>query len=126
MRKDINDYSLYVFDLDGTLYDQPKLRKMMAVRLMTYYLCHPFSIRDLYILQHFRKVKDTWEGPSSEAGIIRKVAKDRGTDEQRVHGIVRKWIYDDPLHIIAKTKDEKLAGWINKLRSAGKTSASLR
>ena len=35
MKKNINDYSIYVFDLDGTLYDQPRLRLIMALRLKT-------------------------------------------------------------------------------------------
>ncbi len=120
MRKDINDYSLYVFDLDGTLYDQPKLRLMMATRLMVYYALHPFRAGELFILQHFRKVKDSWTKSSSEDDIIAQVAKDRKTDEARVKSIVRRWIYDDPLEVIAKTKDTKLIEWIASLRNSGK------
>lgn len=120
MRKKLSDYSVYIFDLDGTLYDQPRLRIMMAVRLAMYYVLHPFSIRQLYILQYFRKVKDSWTGSSSEEEIIKKVASDIKTDADSVRMIVRKWIYEEPLDVIAKTKDEQLAGWIGKLRGSGK------
>lgn len=120
MRKDINDYSLYVFDLDGTLYDQPRLRMIMAKRLLAYYICHPFSARDLILLSHFRKVKDHWEGSSSEEDIIKKTAEDMNTTSDRVLRIVRKWIYDAPLSALAKTRDEKLIGWMAKLRAAGR------
>ena len=120
MRRDINDYSLYVFDLDGTLYDQPKLRMMMAARLMGFYILHPFRAGELFLLQHFRKVKDSWTKSSSEDDIIAQVAKDKKTNDERVKKIVRRWIYDDPLEVIAKTKDTKLIGWIESLRESGK------
>ncbi len=120
MRKDPNAYSLYVFDLDGTLYDQPRLRLIMASRLALYYICHPFSIGDVSILQHFRKTKDNWSGTSSEEEIIKKVAEDKNTSFQRVDGIVQKWIYDNPLSALAKTKDTRLIDWIKRLRKSGK------
>ncbi len=120
MRRNINDYKLYVFDLDGTLYDQPRLRLVMAKRLLMYYMLHPFSVGDLLILQHFRSVKDNWEGSSSEDEIIKRVAEDKKCNTDRVKGIVRKWIYDNPLSALPATKDERLAGWIKKLRSKGR------
>ena len=120
MRKDINDYSLYVFDLDGTLYDQPRLRLIMAVRLMMYYLVHPFSAGDLMILQHFRKVKDKRVSGSSDDEVIKAVASDKNVDPDRVRNIVRKWIYDDPLLVIARVKDTKIIKWMEELRAGGK------
>ena len=125
MRKKISDYEVYVFDLDGTLYDQPRLRLLMALRLARYYILHPFAIRQLFILQYFRKVKDTWTGGASEEEIIKKVASDINTDVDSVRMIVRKWIYDDPLEVIATTKDERLAEWIGKLRASGRKTIIL-
>ena len=120
MRKDINDYSLYVFDLDGTLYDQPRLRVIMAVRLMVYYMLHPFSAGDLIILQHFRKVKDKRVSGSSDEEVIRTVASDKNVEPDKVRKIVRKWIYEDPLSVIAKVKDTKLINRMEELRAKGK------
>ncbi len=120
MRREINEYSLYVFDLDGTLYDQPKLRFIMAKRLISHYLLHPFSVKELLVLMYFRKVKDEWKDSSSEEDIIRKVARDKKTDEQKVSATVRKWIYDNPLDALAKTKDEKIIKWIEDLRKSGR------
>ncbi len=121
MRRDIKDYSLYVFDLDGTLYDQPKLRLTMAMRLMLYYMCHPFSVKELFILQHFRKVKDAWCGGSSEEDIYQKVAADKGVGADKVAQTVKRWIYDNPLSALKSAKDVYLAGWIARLRQEGKT-----
>ena len=120
MGKDINKYKLYVFDLDGTLYDQPKLRLIMAMRLMLFYICHPFSVKELFILQYFRKVKDTWTGGSSEEEIYKKVADDKKTSPDKVAGILKRWIYDNPLSAIKSTRDNTLAGWIDRLRTDGK------
>lgn len=120
MTKSFYDYKLYVFDLDGTLYDQPRLRLMMALRLMGYYTLHPLSAGDLLILKHFRKVKDSWTGSSSEDDIIEKTAADLGKDPKRVSAIVRKWIYDSPLDIIRKTADRKLIAVIDRLRKDGR------
>ncbi len=125
MRKKISDYEVYVFDLDGTLYDQPKLRLIMALRLARYYIFHPFAIRQLYILLYFRKTKDAWTDGASEEEIIKKVASDINTDADSVRMIVRKWIYDDPLEIIATTKDIRLAEWISSLRASGKKTVIL-
>ncbi|MCR5473888.1 MAG: HAD family hydrolase [Lachnospiraceae bacterium] len=121
MRKRINEYKVYVFDLDGTLYDQPKLRTLMALRLIRYYLFHPFAVRQLYILRYFRKVKDSWTGSSCEDEIIKKVASDINTDADSVRMIVRKWIYDEPLSVIGRTRDRRIGEWIEKLQKAGKT-----
>ena len=119
MNKGFDDYKLYVFDLDGTLYDQPRLRKMMALRLIRYYFFHPFSVRDLLILMYFRKVKDNWTKNASDDDIIKKVSSDKHTDYRKVKDIVRKWIYDDPLCILRKTRDNALAERISKLRADG-------
>ncbi len=119
MRKNINDYEVYVFDLDGTLYDQPNLRRIMALRLLSYYILHPFAIRELLILRHFRKVKDA-SITSREDTIIDVVAADMGTDAGKVRTIVDKWIYKDPLGVIRRTKDVSLAGWMADLRQQGK------
>lgn len=120
MKKDLSGYKLYVFDVDGTLYDQPRLRRMMAMRLLGYYMCHPFRVRELLILQHFRKVKDSWTKSSSEEDIIEKTAADMGAQSDRVRAVVKKWIYESPSDVIRKTADIKLIELIRGLRGKGK------
>ena len=120
MNRSFDDYSLYVFDLDGTLYDQPKLRMIMALRLMKYYLCHPFRIRQLILLSKFRKVKDSWILSSSEEDMAAEVARVCKTDKEQVLSVVRRWIYDDPLSALPQATDKKLAAIIEGLRAKGK------
>lgn len=59
-------------------------------------------------------------GATGEDEIINRVASDCRTDPGSVRMIVKKWIYDDPLSVIAKTKDKKLADHIASLRKSGK------
>lgn len=68
-----------IFDIDGTLYDQRKLRTMMLIELGGHVLKNRNAIRDLRILHHFRKMRD--ELAKSEANNVlnqqfEKVAKE--------------------------------------------------
>lgn len=139
MKKPFVDYQLYIFDLDGTLYDQPNLRKVMAMRLLKYYLSHPVRIMDLYYIYRFRKVKDRWDKyemkfkrrgygdyiPSSEIGsldadVCMMLASGNRKKADRLCGVIYKWIYDNPLTALKSTADSRLIEIIKSLRTAGK------
>lgn len=120
LRKKITDYNLYVFDLDGTLYSQPRLRFIMASRLLGYYVLHPHRIGELFLLQDFRKTKDSWEGESNEEKVIEDVARRHNKDKKIVEDIVKHWIYDNPLSAVAATKFEKMISFMEELRQSGK------
>lgn len=118
--KELNDYKLYVFDLDGTLYNQPRLRFIMATRLMKYYALHPFRSCELLWIQDFRKTKDSWKDDSCEDNIIADVAARHKKDTDVVKAVIKKWIYENPLSALAATKYDKVIGLIEKLRRDGK------
>lgn len=110
-----------MFDLDGTLYNQPRLRLIMATRLVRYYVCHPFKVKELVVLQDFRKTKDSWEGDSNESLICKAVAEKHNIEKSYVTGIVQRWIYENPLSAVAATKNVKLLEWIDFLKKNKKT-----
>ncbi|MBP5384330.1 MAG: HAD family hydrolase [Lachnospiraceae bacterium] len=127
----IGAYRAVVFDLDGTLYDQTRLRMMMAMRLSLHYLCHPFHIRELQLLKTFRHVRDRWEEYAPAAGqddsaakgaegveedIYRYVANKHHADPSLVAKTVAHWIYDDPLAVLPRYTNRKLAAYIEQLR----------
>ena len=122
---DVNAYKLYVFDVDGTLYDQKRLRLIMAKRLLVYYALHPFKIRELVILQSFRKMKDAWTGKSSDEAVCRALAEKKGIDYSRVWKIVHYWIYENPLDAVYKTRYVEFPELIGKLRGLGKKVVAL-
>lgn len=121
LNKKITDYKLYVFDLDGTLYNQPRLRFIMAKRLLGYYIMHPHKITELILLQDFRKTKDSWQGDFAEEKVIEDVAKRHKKDTCFVEGVIKRWIYENPLSAVAATKYDKVISLINKLREDNKT-----
>lgn len=142
MQKRFYDYDLYVFDLDGTLYDQPKLRVVMAKRLLSYYLLHPFKLMELYYLYEFRKLKDKDDGTgflednaaSAESieddrlskldlTICRYMAKKHSKSDKLFSNIIYRWIYDNPLSAIKQTADTKLLDIIKKLKDNNKNVA---
>jgi len=135
MRK-INDYDVYVFDVDGTLYDQPRLRIIMAGRLLKYYALHPFKIKNLFLLKQFREEKEKWTKEkestltcfvSKECGlalldekICCYIAEQKKISCEKMCDIVKKWIYDEPMDVVNITRDIKLIDYIDSLKDAGK------
>ena len=121
-------YRAVAFDLDGTLYDQKRLRKIMAKRLMLHYLCHPFRIRELFLLQTFRKVRDRWEiyadqfedSPLSlDEQQYAYIASITGTNPSAVETVVKRWIYENPLSALSTCTNTELASYIEELHKKG-------
>ena len=146
-------YRAVVFDLDGTLYNQTKLRLNMAMRLGVYYCSHFWKIKELFVLKYFRKVRDKWEeissvpgdgdldsgvnydgastegsADNSEVGLkgcnlddaqYTFVARKKGVNSAYVERVVKKWIYDNPLDLLIKCRNERLYSYILDLKSAG-------
>lgn len=131
MKKNFSEYKIYAFDLDGTIYDQPALRMIMAKRLLGYYILHPFRIGELLIIKDFRKLKDSWEddGVSAsnataqidgiDARICEYIANRKKKSPEKVISIIYKWIYDNPLSALYDTRDVRLIEKIDNMRKKG-------
>ena len=141
--KNILDYKVVVFDLDGTLYFQNSLRVKMAVRMAKYYLCHPFRIREFFIVKKFREVREAWDDiyhslsgdkdwdrlyesmlNEKASGDLNKmqysyVAKKMKVDYKKVEFAINKWIYENPLDVVYETRDTQLLEYIEYLRKSG-------
>lgn len=113
-------YDLIVFDVDGTLYYQRKLRIIMAGRLISYYIFHPLKLKELLIIKDFRSLRDKAENTDN---LYKLTAEKNKVDESRVRDVIKKWIYDNPLDAVAKSADRELIAIIKKLMSEGKKIA---
>lgn len=133
LKKDISQYSLYVFDLDGTLYDQPKLRFIMATRLAAYYACHFWRLGELVTIRDFRRLKEEWDeeiNPNEsdftseldgiDSAICLKLANGSVAKAEAISKVIHRWIYINPLTAITKAADKRLIGIIDELRRCGK------
>ena len=135
LRKNISEYKAVVFDLDGTLYYQRRLRIKMACMLLKHYLCHFWRIKDIFIIKRFREIRENWDeiktvtgeektgGNSGRAGLedsqytytagLMKESRDR------VREVVKTWMYERPLGAVYETRDTELIRIIDDIKKRG-------
>lgn len=89
-----------IFDVDGTLYDQKKLRKRIIWEILKFLALHPNRLIDFKILWDFRKsrektvsmqVSDIENQQYVWGGHVSKVPP------EKVHQVVREWMLEKPL-----------------------------
>lgn len=110
-----------IFDVDGTLYFQPPVRRRMALRLAAHLLRHPGFARELWGIYWFRKVRET------EAFRVRPLAdqvaeaarRARLSDPEKLAAGIRRWMFQEPLPLIAENANREVLGWIAAIRAAG-------
>ena len=96
-----------IFDVDGTLYDQGKLRRRMLLNLFFSLARNPLFIRDIKVLYTFRKKRELLSESSDEVGCIDRrqyaeVAQALGLSIVEVRRIVNDWIFEKPLKHLAR------------------------
>lgn len=94
-----DDLKLIIFDVDGTLYDQSKLRGKMVKALLYYYLPRPWKFKDILILYHFRKEREKRAGfqiQNLESEQYNWCAEKINVSLVRIKSVVNKWIFDFP------------------------------
>jgi FMN phosphatase YigB (HAD superfamily) len=92
-----------LFDVDGTLYSQPRLRAIMAVELAVAACRAPQAMRrTLRIIATFRRTREHLRhlghtAVNLEEAQYRRVAEQLGYDAAEIRGVVNEWIYTRPL-----------------------------
>ena len=112
-------YRAFLFDLDGTLYDQPQLRRRMAVELFRWILANPFRLRQVKILSAFRKLREERRSEQKcalEAAQYRWTAEHLGVDEAMVRRVVGEWIFSRPLKHLDACRPAGLKELFSRLR----------
>lgn len=94
-----------VFDVDGTLYDQRRLRLMMLGALLGHLFSDRNAIREIRVLRYFRQARE-YLADKEAGGVsehqVKMVADKLSVDPHNVSDIVEKWIYTKPLdHVFA-------------------------
>jgi HAD superfamily hydrolase (TIGR01549 family) len=121
--KNIDEYKAVIFDMDGTLYFQKPFRVGMLFFLMGYVLKHPQAIKDLLVIKKYRQVREHWEDIQHDNGVAKSldeaqyeyVARIKNTSKEYVQKAVQYYIYEAPLAILPKYRDNKLADTIEDL-----------
>lgn len=90
---------LVIFDVDGTLYGQSKLRKIMLLKLLLYYMVRPWKYKEFLILYHFRKEREKkagYKGQNLEEEQYQWCAKKMNIQVDVVKPVVKQWIFEAP------------------------------
>lgn len=112
---------LVVFDVDGTLYDQSRLRRAMAIRLLSY-LAVTGRLSTLRALKAYRRMREATadaERPDFEEASIAAAAAAGGMDEAAARRLVADWMLDRPLPLLARFRYPGVADLFAALRTRG-------
>lgn len=88
------------FDVDGTLYNQKRLRKRMMKALIGYYAVRPHKAHEIEWIRQFRKEREKMADDTRQD--IERVQYERaatkiGTQPDKVKTIIEQWMFDHPL-----------------------------
>ena len=125
-KKRLNEYKAVVFDLDGTLYYQKPFRIRMAQFLLWHLLTHPKSIKDMFIIMKYRKVREKWEHYEKDMSFeqaldmdgrqYQYVAIKQKTTSKHVQEVIQFYMLEMPLNLLKQYRDETLAYIIEELQ----------
>lgn len=120
---DWSQLRLVVFDVDGTLYDQRKLRAKMTLLLLRHFVAHPADIGLIRIISTYRRCREElaeeecsdigrlqFERPARKLGISSRVVQQRVAPwiDEKPLSLLRKCRYPGVEHVFAKFRDR---GW---------------
>lgn len=117
---------LVVFDLDGTLYDQLKLRKKMLLALIGYYVLRPWKYKDILILYHFRKEREKHAGSelkNLEEEQYEWCLQQVDSSLTEVKKVIDKWIFDFPNRYLQKCSYPGIHSFVEELGKQGISTA---
>jgi putative hydrolase of the HAD superfamily len=96
---------LVIFDVDGTLYSQPKLRRKMFMAIIRYYILRPWKYKELLILYHFRKEREKkagYHGDNLQEEQYVWCQQKSKSPLIRIKKVVDKWIFSFPNKYLKK------------------------
>ena len=112
----------FIFDVDGTLYSQKKMRVLMMRRLLRMLVCQHGSVAVIKTIFLFRKLreKESYKCFSIDE-LYEEVAKRIGNDKEYVRQTINQWMFLVPLECITLCKYASVIEFINEVKKEGKT-----
>jgi FMN phosphatase YigB (HAD superfamily) len=111
-----------IFDVDGTLYDQRKLRVCMLLEMGRILVQFPAKFADLKIVWDFRKIRERnrhQETSLLDAAQYNWGAQASGVSSLRVRQAVQEWLYERPLPYLARCRYGGVKELFDLLRKRG-------
>lgn len=111
---------MVIFDIDGTLYNQKKMRLYMALELALYYVVRPWKLGEIKVLMHFRRER---EKNALVAEMNHEIAENQYKWCQplvnrplvEIQRIVELWMHNKPLKHLSKCTYNKASKYIDAL-----------
>jgi beta-phosphoglucomutase-like phosphatase (HAD superfamily) len=104
-----------IFDVDGTLYRQPPVRRAMAFRLLSYAIANPLAgLKTAKFLRRYRRAQEQLRGAGGGAGQLETACRQTGVEPEWGAGCVREWIERRPLDLVAKAIYPGLASLLTR------------
>ncbi|MBN1950145.1 MAG: HAD family hydrolase [Bacteroidales bacterium] len=122
----IDDYDLFIFDLDGTLYNQRKLRNIMTAALISRWLTFRVKRRDLQIILCFRRLREEHLGHASkdlEREQYGWCAEALDIEAGQVRSVIKKWMLSFPLSHLRKVRYPGIKSFFHELKKHQKKIA---
>ena len=88
-----------IFDVDGTLYEQARLRRKMLVDLVSHYALRPWQLEEMMILQRFRKEREKrhgYAGGNLEEAQYQWCADNTRHAVPKIKKVVDRWMFKHP------------------------------
>lgn len=110
---DLVQKKVYIFDMDGTLYSQQKMRSLMAKKLLVKSLFKPATICDIIVILKFRRLREKEEYKDVTIDeLYRLVGDNVGKKQEFVKQIIERWMFRIPLECIQTCKYESVIDYI--------------
>jgi phosphoglycolate phosphatase/putative hydrolase of the HAD superfamily len=122
----LTTYDLFIFDLDGTLYDQQKLRNIMLAELIFRFFTFRISLRKLKIINRFRKLREQklgFESPAIHDEQFRWCAESLDIPVSEVRPVIEHWMLDYPLRHLRQARYPKVKSFFLELKKQGRNIA---
>ena len=117
-----------VFDMDGTLYDQRRLRRLMIGELLNHILRCPARLHDMLILETFRREREKhalYAGGHIATAQYEWVTGAVAADPGQVAAVVEAWISNVPLKYVGRCHYVGVAEFFSALADRGIATAIL-
>lgn len=111
-----------MFDVDGTLYDQSKLRRKMYFRLLRCYALKPWKYKELLVLYHFRKEREKRVGYSSSnlrEDQYKWCATKVNLPVESIKEIIDYWMFKVPCKYLKACRYTGLLAFVDLLNKSG-------
>lgn len=111
-----------IFDVDGTLYTQSRLRKKMMYALLAHYTIRPWRLQEMMILHHFRAEREKRAGHAGgdlENAQYTWCVEKGNYSPAKVRKVVEQWMFNFPNRYLTECTYPGTQSFFAKLRSKG-------